>query len=1418
MLDDEFSYGRRDNLFTNASTSNEHFRPSINEDFTYECKDVLGRTVKLYYSSSAKAEDEGGWETVLKRGVPEQYLGDEVAQLQWRQEVNELRALDEATEDYRERFAQVSSTDGQRKLTSTEMLERFQAQKVTQKAGWLERISEHVRTDLDAYARGDMEYLRMQRDAGRVTNFTSLGQLLGDSHAGPRKIALQVLHEKLVKEPTARATPVPLNPLETQLPDPRWVTVNRTGRKIVLGIDQHPRPSTSVAPLASDLTDAFEDEVRAAAGAVGPDDESQMASWLRGAYKCVEMESVDATISEVKAAMRLIKSRNRKALTRRKNGFDELQVEGKKKVNEAELERHLGEYYPPYKAEQELEQSFDKLLEKRLTEVAETLAVLTIGVVTSRLMQPTSTHGEQLDVTCREIAEVLRSQYARDAVVSSYRHEQRECKRRELQAEAEGDEQTVDNARMRAKTLEKKIKEEIPRENTRTMLRLAQSMDRKLRYARDRDGREELTLEGGELAATHTHDGFNEHALEVVEQGGRTSHLPGWDRISHVPGWDSALTLHLGAYLLLKLQEHAFFQPETDEIAQARASYHGVVANAQAEHGFVELPYLGEHRFDLEDEPPWDNGTATTGDHEEVFRTSVAGASVCADVAGEVKGLPPLAPPKGSISGDERRTRLSSDDALAHGVLHDSETELPLRGAGQGLDGMEGNWVQAIERFTRLADRTGEGPREKGYRRQMVRAHPQLYDTLVSGNLANLRGTRAQSRVESQPMLAPPFAWHKPLDGFMPMGGEYHIDTSLVRTNSHAHERIIATTPASQFQDLLDGLNALSATPWRVNKRVLNWVDYFWEAYPTGQSFIVDDPSSVKFPEWSSVASEMEAPLEDDTDPEAVRRRQYIERKKQNEELAHKMRLIANQHSAKATKRLQLGVARDFVDETFYFPHNVDFRGRAYALGPHLQYLGDDLVRGLLQFGVAKPLGPNGMFWLKVQLANLYGKDKLSLDGRVAWSDEQIESGWIRRVDQNPGEPEAMAWWQAAEAPVQTLALIFELAQALEADEPERFESCISVHADGSCNGLQHYAALGRDRLGASQVNLVPADKPTDIYSGVREVVERKVNEHARAQLLTLDEFTAQIEDEQAGAHAEHEAAALLHAEEGGKKKRKGKKPNELSAMEMEKEYFAYTEQHRMAKLLEDRISRKIVKQTVMTTVYGVTFAGARDQIMNRLLDVHAVDGFNEPVERKDLPKMASYLAKLTFESLNENFKGATDSMEWLIEVAKIIGKETGRPIEWTTPLGWPVLQPYFKTNERRVKTVFHNMTVHDQVSLKHMDDNSYAPIKPGKQAQALPPNFVHSLDSSHMLRTATACREAGLTFAAVHDSYWTHACDMPTMNRILREEFVRLHESTDLKRMQEQWEQHYALKLPDPPEPGELDIAVVKDSTYFFS
>ena len=63
-------------------------------------------------------------------------------------------------------------------------------------------------------------------------------------------------------------------------------------------------------------------------------------------------------------------------------------------------------------------------------------------------------------------------------------------------------------------------------------------------------------------------------------------------------------------------------------------------------------------------------------------------------------------------------------------------------------------------------------------------------------------------------------------------------------------------------------------------------------------------------------------------------------------------------------------VAESYLNQdAFYFPHNLDFRGRAYPMHPNLNHLGADLSRGLLQFADAKPLGPDGLRWLEISVS-----------------------------------------------------------------------------------------------------------------------------------------------------------------------------------------------------------------------------------------------------------------------------------------------------------------------------------------------------------------------------------------------------------------------------------------------------------------
>ena len=105
------------------------------------------------------------------------------------------------------------------------------------------------------------------------------------------------------------------------------------------------------------------------------------------------------------------------------------------------------------------------------------------------------------------------------------------------------------------------------------------------------------------------------------------------------------------------------------------------------------------------------------------------------------------------------------------------------------------------------------------------------------------------------------------------------------------------------------------------------------------------------------------------------------------------------------------------------------------------------------------------------------------------------------------------------------------------------------------------------------------------------------------------------------------------------------------------------------------------------------------------------------------------------------------------------------------------------------------------------------------KNSTAFPPNYVHSIDSTHMMLTAIECYKRGITFAAVHDSFWTHASNVDTMNAILRDQFVDLHSSPLIESLNENFESRYPHeKFPAIPDQGDFNLEEVKKSTYFFS
>lgn len=239
---------------------------------------------------------------------------------------------------------------------------------------------------------------------------------------------------------------------------------------------------------------------------------------------------------------------------------------------------------------------------------------------------------------------------------------------------------------------------------------------------------------------------------------------------------------------------------------------------------------------------------------------------------------------------------------------------------------------------------------------------------------------------------------------------------------------------------------------------------------------------------------------------------------------------------------------------------------------------------------------------------------------------------------------------------------------------------------------------------------------------------------------------------------------------------------------------------------------RKTVKRGVMTTPYGAKRYGLKDQLMAELLK-HDI----KISPHEDNFKPCAYLGEKLYAAIGETVIAARNAMDWLQETAKLFSKE-GLPITWTTPSGFNVRQEYKKQILRRIKTYWGSSNV--QLSLQQDTDK----LDKMRQVNGISPNFIHSLDASHLHLTVCKCLDAGITdFAMIHDSYATHAANTDLLNQLLREAFVEQYASKDImadfrEQILAQVPPELAAKIPLLPPKGSLDLSLVLQSKYFFA
>lgn len=328
----------------------------------------------------------------------------------------------------------------------------------------------------------------------------------------------------------------------------------------------------------------------------------------------------------------------------------------------------------------------------------------------------------------------------------------------------------------------------------------------------------------------------------------------------------------------------------------------------------------------------------------------------------------------------------------------------------------------------------------------------------------------AETRPDYGPCVEPPLDW----PGMV--GGGYH--TPEMR---RAHRYLVKVSASARptlrkhnMPAVLSAVNHLQRTPWRVNTRVLDTVLAL--AHTPGGVPGAWIPPPAEKPARPDVPDDSDLPLTPG-DKEALAAwktasRLYYE--------SQRLGMVEYGRFYRATRQAQQ--LRDQPE--LFFVHFLDSRGRDYVLSSGLSPQGSDLQKALLEFALPLQIGKEGMPWFYMHGANCWGNgmDKAPLGERIVWGDHALQLAAAVYRDPIGTAKE----WGQAEEPLQFLAWCLERG---DPDFGVNFPSRVRVGLDGSCNGLQHFAAMLRDEIGGAKVNLLPGP-PQDVYTQVAKATE----------------------------------------------------------------------------------------------------------------------------------------------------------------------------------------------------------------------------------------------------------------------------------------------------------------------------------------
>lgn len=564
------------------------------------------------------------------------------------------------------------------------------------------------------------------------------------------------------------------------------------------------------------------------------------------------------------------------------------------------------------------------------------------------------------------------------------------------------------------------------------------------------------------------------------------------------------------------------------------------------------------------------------------------------------------------------------------------------------------------------------------------------------------------------PMVEVPTEWTRDTSG-----GYSNLYYNLV-----PHNRLAKKIQAGLSKTTFDAINAIQRTAFRVNRAVLDRVNALSEDL---RSKLV--PSELELPEK----------LGDDATIDEIRNYRNEAKICYTENVS----IRSKQYGFERT----LKVADMFKDnEAIYFPVFADYRLRLYTKCTVLTPQGSDLSKGLIEFANGKQVTDiKQVEYLLLHGANLYG-----LKGS---REEKLNA--IKGLQETVfAIVEGSNDWLEASEPVQFLAFCYEYYKLL--NEGLGYTTHLPVAVDASCSGSQILSIILRDKTLAKATNVLPSDKPQDVYIESMYAAYEYILEN----IQDMSPAVARIVD-------------LVP------------------------------------------LDRDCMKRPCMCFVYSLTKYGANDYVgiwfvkKSKDVDLSAFTA-NEIFEAR------RFYCDAVWAGVNKVQNSAARAMKFFQECARSVVDQGILDVSWDTPLRNTITQQYRDYKARVVQSNILGKTIStlafDELEDKAKKSRHIAGIAPNV-VHSLDASVLHEA-------VARCSTNGINNFGVVHDSYGSTCVEIDSILNELKEVYISLFESNFLESFRQNIRDQVGcgVKLPKLPELGDLDLNDIRESVYMFS